>query len=104
MEKLKILHLEDNENDSELVRLALEEASIKFDYNRVDNENDFVNYLGSDRFSVILSDYSLPTYNGLLALDKAVVLQPETPFIFVSGTLGEDAAVESMVKGATDYV
>jgi PAS domain S-box-containing protein len=104
MEKLKILHLEDNENDSELVRLALEEASIKFDYSRVDNEKDFVNYLGSDRFSVILSDYSLPTYNGLLALDKAVVLQPETPFIFVSGTLGEDAAVESMVKGATDYV
>lgn len=104
IEKLKILHLEDNENDSELVKMALDEASIVFDYKRVDNENEFVNQLESDSFSVILSDYSLPTYNGLLALDKAVVLQPETPFIFVSGTLGEDAAVESMVSGATDYV
>lgn len=103
-EKLKILHLEDNENDSELLRLELEKESIFFEYDRVEKEEDFVNRLCEGDFDIILSDYSLPAYNGLKALTKAMEIKPDTPFILVSGTLGEDAAVESMRRGASDYV
>lgn len=102
--KLNILHLEDNDNDAELVRNELESESVGFVYKRVDNEKDFIESISGSEFDLILSDYSLPTYNGLSALEKAVEIRPGTPFILVSGTLGEDAAVESMKKGATDYV
>jgi len=101
---LNILHLEDNDNDAELVRNELESESISFRYKRVDNEKDFLDSISGIEYDLIISDYSLPSYNGLAALEKAVEIQPETPFILVSGTLGEDAAVESMKKGATDYV
>ena len=103
-DKLKILHLEDNENDSELLQLELEKESIIFIYDRVDKEEDFVKRLLKGDFDIILSDYSLPAYNGLKALQKAMEIKPDIPFILVSGTLGEDAAVESMRRGATDYV
>lgn len=102
--KLNILHLEDNDNDAELVRNELESESIDFGYKRVDNEKDFIESITGTEYDLIISDYSLPSYNGLAALEKAVEIQPQTPFILISGTLGEDAAVESMKKGATDYV
>jgi PAS domain S-box-containing protein len=102
--ELNILHLEDNENDAELVRNELETEQVEFSYKRVDNENDFISSISGNDYDIIISDFSLPSYNGLAALEKAVEIQPQTPFILVSGTLGEDAAVESMKKGATDYV
>ncbi|MBE2226583.1 MAG: response regulator, partial [Ignavibacteria bacterium] len=102
--KLNILHLEDDENDSELLRNELEIAGLNFSYYRVDNEKDFVSSLSDPDYNIVFSDFSLPTYNGLKALEKSVAIRPELPFILVSGTLGEDAAVESMKKGATDYV
>ena len=102
--KLNILHLEDDENDSELLRNELEIAGLNFSYYRVDNEKDFVSSLSDPDYNIVFSDFSLPTYNGLKALERSVAIRPELPFILVSGTLGEDAAVESMKKGATDYV
>ncbi len=102
--KLKILHLEDNTNDTELVRTMLENAALDFDFKWVENEKDFVQSLESEKFDFILSDYSLPGYNGLDALRKSTLLQPEALFIFVSGTMGEEIAVETLKKGATDYV
>ena len=85
-DKLKILHLEDNENDSELLQLELEKESIIFMYDRVDKEEDFVKKLLKGDFDIILSDYSLPAYNGLKALQKAMEIKPDIPFILVSGT------------------
>ncbi len=103
-DKLNILHLEDDDNDSELVLNELESAGFKFEYKRVDNESDFTYSLIHSSYDIIFSDFSLPTYNGLKALERSMSIRPEVPFILVSGTLGEDAAVESMKKGATDYV
>ena len=103
-DKLSILHLEDNDNDSELVINELELAGWNFDYKRVDNERDFTDCLINSDYDIIFSDFSLPSYNGLKALERSMSIRPEIPFILVSGTMGEDAAVESMKKGATDYV
>ena len=104
MNKIKILHLEDDRNDAELIRTLMDDALFSFNYKCVENEKDFIISLLSDKFDIILSDYSLPTYDGLSALGKSVAIQPDTPFIFVSGTLGEDVAVETLKQGATDYV
>ena len=103
-EKLNILHLEDNDNDAELVQGELEKEFTEYDYLRVDNETDFTDSLLKNRYNLVISDYSLPAYDGLKALEKTRILQPDIPFILVSGTQGEDAAVESMKNGATDYV
>ncbi len=104
MDTIKILHLEDDSNDAELICTTMNEALFSFDYKCVENEKDFIKCLLSAKYDIILSDYSLPTYDGLSALGKSVAIQPDTPFIFVSGTLGEDVAVESLKQGATDYV
>lgn len=103
-DRLNILHLEDDDNDSELVLNELELAGLDFDYKRVDNEIDFTESLMNSDYDIVFSDFSLPSYNGLKALEKSISIRPEVPFILVSGTMGEDAAVESMKKGATDYV
>ena len=99
-----ILHLEDNASDRELVKLLLEEAGIKNEISAVQTRNDFVRSLADDEWDLILSDFSLPAFDGLQALEMASKACPNTPFIFVTGTLGEDTAVESLKIGATDYV
>lgn len=104
IEKLRILHLEDNRNDAELVGIILKKFHIPIEYTLVDNEAEFLKNLSPENFDLILSDYSLPDYDGILALEAASKECPDIPFIFVSGTLGEDVAVESLKKGATDYV
>ena len=65
---------------------------------------EFEAALGEDRLDIILADYRLPAYDGLSALRLAKKQRPEVPFIFVSGTMGEDAAIEALTRGATDYV
>jgi len=102
--RLRILHLEDQPNDRELVRATLESEGIECRVVNVATEAEFVAELSAAAFDVVLSDFALPGFDGLSALRLVSSLAPETPFILVSGTLGEDAAIESLRSGATDYV
>jgi diguanylate cyclase (GGDEF)-like protein len=99
-----ILHLEDNANDRELVKLLLDDAGIENDISTVETRNDFERSLADGDWDLILSDFGLPAFDGFQALEMAAKTCPNTPFIFVTGTLGEDTAVESLKIGATDYV
>jgi signal transduction histidine kinase/DNA-binding response OmpR family regulator len=99
-----ILHLEDSDLDAELVRDRLQKAGLAVAIELVSNRKDFVVKLQERRYDLILSDYQVPTFNGLAALELARAHQPETPFIFVSGAMGEEFAVETLKRGATDYV
>jgi len=101
---LRILHLEDDLNDAAIIQSTLETAEIVCVIKRVQNEKDFVAALKDNGFDLILSDFSLPTFDGLSALKIARVMQPDLPVILVSGTLGEELAIESLKSGATDYV
>jgi len=100
---LRILHLEDNSVDAELIHAALESDGIVSDVTRVETQEDFLAAL-AEGFDVILADYTLPTFDGLSALKLATQAYPHVPFIFVSGTLGEEISIEAMKIGATDYV
>jgi signal transduction histidine kinase len=102
--KIKILHLEDSLNDSELIHSIIESGKIGNEYFLVENEKDFKNILETENVDIILSDYSLPDYNGNDALKEAREKYSDIPFIFVSGAMGEDSAINAMLNGATDYV
>src|SRR3984957_19743049 len=101
---LRILYLEDDPRDADLVQEALEAAGIISQVTRVETRADFTAALEQGGFGVILADYALPSFDGLSALMIAQQRWPDVPFIFVSGTLGEEVAVESLKIGATDYV
>ena len=103
MSPLRILHLEDNVGDAELVQAALESDGIAVDVTRVDTRSDFVTALERP-FDVILADNTLPAFDGLSALALARRACPDVPFIFVSGTMGEEVAIDALKVGATDYV
>jgi GAF domain-containing protein/CheY-like chemotaxis protein len=100
---LRVLHLEDNVGDAGLVQAALERDGFAVDVTRVDTQDDFRVAL-TQRFDVILADNTLPAFHGLSALLLALEVCPHVPFIFVSGTLGEEVAIEALKRGATDYV
>ena len=102
--KIKILHLEDSFKDSELVHSFIESGEIDHEYFLAENEKDFIRILGTENIDIILSDYSLPGYNGNDALKFAREKYPQLPFIFVSGKIEENAAIDAMLNGATDYV
>jgi len=101
---LRILHLEDSAADAELVRGLLEDGGIHCSVTCVKSRKDFQAELDRGAFDLILSDYSLPQFDGLTALAMARQRHPDKPVIIVSGTMGEEAAVESLKRGATDYV
>ena len=96
--------LEDSEADAELTEHTLQTGEIAFSSRRVETRADFIRALEQSPPDLILSDYALPAFDGYAAL--AIVLKkcPETPFIFVTGTLGEEVAIETLKQGATDYV
>ncbi len=102
--KIRILHLEDDPVDAELVSATLESDGLSCDIIRVDNRTEFVAKLSSGEYDVIVSDYSLPQFDGLTALRIVRELNPEIPFILLSGMLGEEVATDSIKAGATDYV
>lgn len=102
--KLRILNLEDSGDDSELVHIALLEVGIECDLVRVETREDFTAAVRGGGFDLILADYSLPSFDGLSALKIAKETCPEMPFIFVSGAIGEEVAIETLKQGATDYV
>jgi formate hydrogenlyase transcriptional activator len=101
---LRILHLEDDPKDAELIQSTLEAEGIPCDITCVDNPTQFRSSLERNAFDLVLADYTLPTFDGISALRVAKDVSPDVPFIFVSGTLGEDIAVEALKLGATDFV
>jgi signal transduction histidine kinase len=103
-EKIKILHLEDSLKDSELIIAMIESGGIIHDYFLADNEKNYLRILEKENIDLILSDFSLPDYNGHEALKVAREKYSHIPFIFISGTIGEDAAISAMLNGASDYV
>jgi diguanylate cyclase (GGDEF)-like protein/PAS domain S-box-containing protein len=101
---LRVLLAEDVPTDAELESRALQRAGIDCIVQRVDTKEQFLAMIGEFRPDVILSDFSLPGFDGLTALAIARERRPDTPFIFVSGTIGEELAIESLKRGATDYI
>jgi len=96
--------LEDDPNDAILAQSALKAAGICCVLTRVETRGDFAAAIEQGGIDLILSDYSLPAFDGLSALDIAHARSPDVPFILVSGTLGEERAIDSLKRGATDYV
>lgn len=101
---LHILHLEDDPDFAELVRTLLQEDALEAELKRVAGRAEFEAALDNDKFDVILSDFRLPKFTGLEALAYVRKGHPDLPFILLSGTIGEHAAIESLKAGATDYV
>jgi len=101
---LRVLHLEDDPLDAELIKTELEERGYRVTIERVVSEESFTAKLREGGFDLILSDFALPGFDGLAALRIARDIAPDIPFITVSGRLGEEAAVECVRAGATDYV
>jgi PAS domain S-box-containing protein len=101
---LRILLLEDNDHDAELVQELLEADHFVCDITRVQTRAEFVAGLEIPRIELILADYKLPSFDGLSALKLALDARADLPFIFVSGTLGEEVAIEALKIGALDYV
>ncbi len=102
--QIHILMVEDDDADARLEQHTLREGGIQFTLHRVQTEDDFANELYQNPPDVILSDYSLPGFDGYAALSLAKQKRPEIPFIFVTGTMGEEVAIETLKNGATDYV
>jgi len=99
-----ILHLEDNPNDAELVRYALESGGVSCRIVLVTGRQAFCDALDQLNFDIILADFSLPDYNGLAAFDEVQARELELPFVLVTGALGEERAIESIRAGISDYV
>ncbi|HEY3916038.1 MAG TPA: ATP-binding protein [Verrucomicrobiae bacterium] len=96
--------VEDDSGDAELVRHELNKAGFDFTFKRVDSEPDFVSGLAGFRPTVILSDHGVAAFDGFAALSIAQNRCPEVPFIFVTGSLGEETTAMALKKGATDFV
>lgn len=101
---LRVLHLEDDPADSELIRAALTADGLAPQMERVASQAEFVAALQQGTFDLILADEGLSGFNGRAALALAQALCPEVPFLFVSGVLNEDEALRTLREGATDYV
>ncbi len=101
---LRILSLEDDPHDTDLIREVLESEDVACEITRVDTEPRFLGALEACTIDLILADYTLPAFDGISALKLALQVCPDVPFIFVSGTLGEEVAIEALKIGATDYV
>jgi len=101
---LRILHLEDNPNDAELIREQLLSGGINCDIHLVKTQKDFKNSIEKGGFDLILLDYSMPNFDGREAMSLVKETSPDVPAIFVSGTIGEEFAIETLKSGATDYV
>src|SRR5215210_7071946 len=101
---LRLLQLEDDPADAELITATLSEGGILCESRLVDTRQAFVAALKEDRIDLILADYSIPGFDGMTALTLARQHCPDVPFLFVSATIGEELAIDAMHQGATDYV
>jgi PAS domain S-box-containing protein len=101
---LRALLVEDSRLDAELLRVQLERAYPRVRLEVLRDESDFVDALQAGGWDVVLSDYELAGFTGADLLEHRNRIAPDTPFVFVSGVIGEDNAVELLKRGATDYV
>ncbi len=101
---VRILYLEDNPRDVEPLRDKLAQTGLTFELTVSKDRDEFELALAGPRFNLIFSDYLLPSYDGMSAMARARELQPGVPFILLSGVLGEEQAVDCVLRGATDYV
>jgi len=101
---LRILSIDDDPNDTDLIQGLLETEDIPCEITRVDTEAALLDSLAQGKIDLILADYTLPAFDGISALKIAMKACPEVPFILVSGTLGEEVAIEALKIGATDYI
>ena len=101
---LRLLHLEDNPVDADLVMETLAESGLVCTAHRVETRSAFLSALKEGAYDLILADYSLPGFDGISALALARQHAPDIPFLFVSALIGEELAIDAMHQGATDYV
>ncbi|HEV7610520.1 MAG TPA: EAL domain-containing protein [Steroidobacteraceae bacterium] len=101
---LQVIAVEDSQSDAELLARFLAKAGLVCVIRRVQTEHDFLHELSDLMPDLILSDFSLPAFDGLRALELAVIHAPGVPFIYVSGTIGEERAIDALRRGAIDYV
>ncbi len=101
---LKILYLEDSPQDIEIIRELLIEANYDLVMECTDNEKEFSSLIRENKYDIILSDFSLPGFDALAALRLHNDICPEVPFICVSGSIGEETAIELIRRGAVDYI
>lgn len=102
--KLKILFVEDNPSDLRMIKDFILEGNIMFDSVVVETHEDYVDAINSYKPDIILSDYNLPKFNGMEALNIRNLLLPDTPFILITGSINEETAVNSLKSGADDYI
>src|SRR6185503_11857686 len=103
-ERIRVLMVEDVATDAELEVRELKRAGMRVEHRLVDREDAFLASLGNFAPHVIISDFSMPHFDGMTALALARDNAPNVPFIFVSGTIGEEYAIRALQNGATDYV
>jgi two-component system cell cycle sensor histidine kinase/response regulator CckA len=101
---LRVLHLEDNESDAAIVKQFLKTEKVDCVVTLVSTREQFLAHLGSEEYDLILADQTLPGFGGTAALEIARHELPDVPFIFVTGSMDEDLAIETFKQGATDYV
>jgi two-component system, cell cycle sensor histidine kinase and response regulator CckA len=101
---LHVIHVEDSVEDYDLVRHLLQASGLHCETQRIQTREQLVEALQQPKCDLILSDCTLPNFHGLEALKIARTTKPNVPFIFVSGTIGEETAIKSLQNGATDYV
>ncbi len=102
--ELRVLILEDVPTDAELLEHELRKGGLRFTARRVESEAAFTEALENFKPHLILADYRLPTFDGVSALRIAKKKAADVPFIFVTGAMGEEVAIDTLVSGATDYV
>ncbi len=102
--RLRVIILEDNPADVELMQLELRKNGLQADYTLTVSHRDFTQALEQQEPDLVLADYTLPGFDGLTALREVRARYPFTPFVFVSGSLGEERAIDALKNGATDYV
>ena len=101
---LKVLYLEDSLQDIEIIRELLADAGYDLKMDSTDKKKEFSSFLRKRTYDVILSDFKLPGFDAFGALEISTELCPHIPFICISGSIGEEIAIELIKKGATDYV
>jgi CheY-like chemotaxis protein len=101
---LTILHVEDDAADAELIEKMLIAGGLTVENIRVETRSAFLEGLELRPLDLILCDYTLPQFHGLAALELARERRPDVPFIFISGTLGDDLAADTLRRGAADYL